>query len=85
MLVDIRSSTADTVSVSGNVTIGNNVELQVSDDLTSTGTWKILESTSGTLSGEFILVKGLNKATLTKVGNVIWLTIQPKDTVLMVL
>jgi len=85
LLVDIRSSLADTVSVSGNVAVGNNVEVRVSDDATSAGTWKIIESTSGTLSGDFVLVGGLNRVTLTKVGNAVWLTIPPKGTVLQVL
>ncbi|MDD4017403.1 MAG: autotransporter-associated beta strand repeat-containing protein [Kiritimatiellae bacterium] len=84
LLVDIRSSLADTVSVSGNVAVGNNVELRVSDDPTSSGTWKIIESTSGTLSGDFVLVGGSNRITLTKVGNAVWLTIPPKGTVLQI-
>ena len=81
LLVDTRSTSADTVSVNGNVAIGSGVQVFVSDDQTSSGRWKIVESVIGTVSGDFVLVGGMNKGTkLEKIGNAVWLTIPPKGT-----
>ena len=82
LYVDVRSSEADTLSVSGNVTVGNNVELKVSDDPLSGGRWKVIESTNGTLVGDFVLVKGMNTAMLERSANAVWLRIPLKGTVL---
>jgi len=85
LLVDTRSTSADTVSVSGNVAIGSGVQVRVSDDQTSAGRWKIVESVTGTVSGDFVLVKGMNAtAKLEKIDNAVWLTIPPKGTQILV-
>ena len=83
LLVDSHSSSADTVSASGDVAIGSGVQLRVSDDQTSAGSWKVVESVSGTVSGNFVLVPGMNKAKLEKTANAVWLTIPPKGTLLL--
>ena len=84
LLVDILSSSADTITANGDVAIGSNVELRVSDDLMSSGSWKVVESTAGTLSGGFVLVEGKNRAKLAKEGNAVWLTIAAKGTLLRI-
>ena len=85
LLVDVRSSEADTVTVSGNVVIGSNVELRVSDDQTSSGSWKVVDSVNGTVTGDFVLVGGVNKAVLEKTANAVWLKIPPKGTLILLL
>ena len=81
LLVDVLPPAADTISVAGNVTIGSNVELRVSGDQTRRGgSWKVVESTGGTLSGDFLFVGLAKGVTLTKVDNAVWLTIPPKGT-----
>ena len=81
LLVDVLPPSADTISVAGDVTIGSNVELRLSGDQTRRGgSWKVVESTGGTLSGDFVFVGGVKGVTLTKVGNAVWLNIPPKGT-----
>jgi len=59
--------------------------VRVSDDQTSAGRWKIVESVTGTVSGDFVLVKGMNAtAKLEKIDNAVWLTIPPKGTQILV-
>ena len=84
LLVDVGRSEADTVSVSGNVTIGSSVELRVNDGPTSAGRWKIIESLNGTVSGDFVLIKGMNKIELEKTANAVWLRIPFKGTLLII-
>lgn len=83
LLVDVGRSEADTISVSGNVTVGNNVELRVNDGLLSGGRWKVIESADGTLAGDFVLVGGINTATLERSANALWLRIPLRGTVLI--
>ena len=81
----MSSGTADKVSVSGNVNIGSNVQLQVSGDQTRGMNQIVVESTGGSISGDFVLVGGATKAvTLTKVGNAVWLKIPFKGTLFRV-
>ena len=83
LLVDVLPPSADAVSVAGDVTVGSNVELRVSGDQTRRGgSWKVVESTGGTLSGDFVFVGGVKGVTLTKVGNAVWLNIPPKGTLI---
>ena len=83
LLIDVLPPSADAVSVVGDVTVGTNVELRVSGDQTRRGgSWKVVESTGGTLSGDFVFVGGAKGVTLTKVGSAVWLTIPPKGTLI---
>ena len=85
LVVDVSSGTADKVSVSGNVIIGSSVQLQLSGDQTRGMNRIVVESTGGTISGDFVLVGGATKAvTLTKVGNAVWLKIPFKGTLFRV-
>ncbi|MDD2456484.1 MAG: autotransporter-associated beta strand repeat-containing protein, partial [Kiritimatiellae bacterium] len=86
LLADVDPPFADAVSAAGDVTIGNNVELLINIDQTGAGgTWKILESVNGTLSGDLILTGAEPGTRLSKTGNAIWLTVPPKGTVIQIL
>lgn len=84
LLVDVASGTADTITAVGNVTLTGMVTLEVSDDQLRGGSWKVLESTGGTISGTFVLSGARSGSTLTKSVNSkeIWLTIPPKGTMI---
>jgi hypothetical protein len=79
LLVDVTATEADVVEVAGDVEITGTVTLEVSGDQTRGGSWKVLESTGGTITGDFVLAGARNGSFLKKsVGNKeIWLTIPP--------
>jgi len=86
LAVDVAAGTADKISVSGNVTIGSAVQLVLSGDQTRGLSQIVVESTGGSLSGDFVLVGGASKGVkLTKVGAAVWLNIPPKGTLIRVL
>jgi autotransporter-associated beta strand protein len=84
LLVDVASTTADAVSAAGNITLTGTVTLEVSGDQTRGGNWKVLESTGGTITGDFVLSGARIGSTLTKSANSkeIWLDIPRKGTLI---
>ncbi len=86
LLVDVASATADAVSAAGNVTLTGTVTLEVSGDQTRGGSWKVLESTGGTITGTFVLSGARNGSSLTKSADdkEIWLNIPRKGTLIRI-
>ncbi len=84
LLVDVASATADTITAVGNVTLAGTVTLEVSGNQLRGGSWKVLESTGGTITGSFVLSGARSGSSLTKSANSkeIWLTIPPKGTMI---
>ena len=58
LAVDVAAGTADKISVSGNVTVGSTVQLVLSGDQTRGMSQIVVESTTGSLTGDFVLVNG---------------------------
>ncbi|MEI6644664.1 MAG: autotransporter-associated beta strand repeat-containing protein [bacterium] len=86
LLVDVASATADTITAVGNVTLTGTVTLEVSGDQLRGGSWKVLESTGGTITGSFVLSGARSGSKLTTSANSkeIWLTIPPKGTMIRI-
>jgi len=86
LLVDVASDTADAISVAGSVTLTGTVTLEVSGDQTRGGRWKVLESTGGTITGDFVLAGARSGASLTKsAGDTeLWLSIPQPGTVIVI-
>ncbi|MEI6644986.1 MAG: autotransporter-associated beta strand repeat-containing protein [bacterium] len=84
LAVDVAAGTADKISVSGNVTVGSTVQLVLSGDQTRGMSQIVVESTTGSLTGDFVLVNGAKGVTLTKAGAAVWLNIPPKGTLIRI-
>jgi autotransporter-associated beta strand protein len=84
--VDVASATADAVSAAGNITLTGTVTLEVSGDQVRGGSWKVLESTGGTITGSFVLSGARSGSSLTKSPNSkeIWLNIPRMGTMIRV-
>jgi len=80
--VDVQGAAADTISVTGSVSIGNGAELQVSGDQTHGGNWKVLESVTGTVSGTFTLAGALHGTRVSYTANAVWLNVPFRGTLL---
>ena len=84
LLVDVSKSVSDAVAVSGDVVVGNGVELRASGDQEHSGSWKLVEA-AGTVQGsDFVLVGGKHGAYLTRTANAVWLRIPPRGTAILV-
>ncbi len=86
LLVDVAADTADAISVAGSVTRTGTVTLEVSGDQTRGGNWKVLESTGGTITGDFVLAGARSGSSLAKSvdGKEIWLSIPQPGTVIVI-
>jgi len=86
LLVDVASTTADAASAVGNITLTGTVTLEVSGDQTRGGSWKVLESTGGTITSDFVLSGARRGSSLAKSANSkeVWLTIPLKGTLIRI-
>jgi autotransporter-associated beta strand protein len=86
LLVDVASTTADAASAVGNITLTGTVTLEVSGDQLRGGSWKVLESTGGTITDNFVLAGARIGSTLTKSANSkeIWLNIPRPGTMIRI-
>jgi len=83
LLVDVASITADAASAAGNIMLTGTVTLEVSGDQTRGGSWKVLESTGGTITGDFVLSGARSGSFLTKSNDKeIWLNIPRPGTLI---
>jgi autotransporter-associated beta strand protein len=85
LLVDVAAVAADAVEVTGNVVIGTGVEVRLSGDQEKSGSWELIKTTTGTVTGDPVLVNGLHGATLSRTDTAIVLTIPPMGTMVRVL
>jgi autotransporter-associated beta strand protein len=86
LLVDVASTTADAASAVGNVTLTGTVTLEVSGDQTRGGSWKVLESTGGTITGSFVLAGARSGSFLAKStdNKEVWLNIPRPGTMIRI-
>ena len=84
LLVDVASPLADAVEAAGNVVIGTGVEVRLSGNQEKSGSWEIIKTTGGTVSGDPVLINGLHGARLSRTATAIWLTIPPKGTLIRI-
>jgi autotransporter-associated beta strand protein len=86
LLVDVVSTTADTVEAAGDVVIGTGVEVRLSGSQEKSGSWEIIKTTTGTVQGsDPVLINGLHGAKLSRTATAIVLTIPPMGTLIRVL
>ncbi|MEI6644651.1 MAG: autotransporter-associated beta strand repeat-containing protein [bacterium] len=84
LLVDVAPPLADAVEAAGNVVIGTGVEVRLSGNQEKSGSWEIIKTTGGTVSGDPVLINGLHGARLSRTATAIWLTIPPKGTLIRI-
>ncbi len=84
LLVDVAPPLADAVEAAGNVVIGTGVEVRLSGNQQKSGSWEIIKTTSGTITGDPVLINGLNGAKLTRTATAIVLTIPPRGTMVQI-
>ena len=80
LLVDVAPPLADAVVVTGNVVIGTGVEVRLSGNQEKYGSWEVIKTTGGTVTGDPVLINGLNGAKLSRTATAIVLTIPPRGT-----
>jgi autotransporter-associated beta strand protein len=81
LLVDV-TTVADTVEAAGDVVIGTGVEVRLSGNQEKSGSWEIIKTTTGTVTGDPVLVNGLHGARLSRTDTAIVLTIPPMGTMI---
>ncbi len=84
LLVDVEAASVDAVVAAGDVVIGTGVEVRLSGSQEKSGSWELIKTTTGTVTGDPDLVSGLNGAKLSRTDTAIVLTIPPKGTLIRI-